>query len=130
MRKLPDKFFKKENYYLKGRIIKGEGEARTLGFPTANLKPHDNHIINNMKDGVHSCYVTLSTNTYKGMCYLDKKRRQIIEVHIFNFEGDLYNHNISITFKHHIRKPVNGISIEDIKELIHKDAILCLLSLD
>ena len=121
-----NKRLKEKKYSLKGRIIKGRGEARALGFPTANLRPYDDHIINDMIEGVYSCQVRFNASNYKGMCYLDRENRKIIEVHIFNFNKDIYNQDLSIVFKHYIRKPVKSLSLESMKQLIHNDAFLCL----
>ena len=59
------------------------------------------------------------------MCYYDISRSNILEAHIFDFNKDLYDQEISIYLKSFIRKSVKSISLEQVKLLIEQDIKSC-----
>lgn len=83
-----------------------------------------------MKEGVYSCLVFLDPKRYKGMCYYDIKRENILEVHIFDFDDNIYGRYITVQIERFIRKPQKYISFSHMKELIKNDAKHCLSLLD
>ncbi|MDR1644856.1 MAG: riboflavin biosynthesis protein RibF [Tannerellaceae bacterium] len=119
-------------YQLKGQIVHGNHIGRTLGFPTANIRIDEPKKIL-PPEGVYAVEVTLDDKTYKGMLYngrrptLDGDGGQMrIEVHIFDFAGDIYARPISVAFLRYIRADIRFRSLEELKEQLErdKDAIL------
>jgi riboflavin kinase/FMN adenylyltransferase len=95
-----------------GTVIKGELLATKLGFPTANINPH--HEILPPK-GIYAVRVILGRKTFPAICYIGGrptffKRKPnsladtpTIEVHIFNFNKNIYGKDIEIQFMQKIR---------------------------
>ncbi len=115
----------KDRDLIDGVVVRGKQEARQLGFPTANMQPFHGNNLKNVQDGVYRCKVFLGSDVYRGMCYRDQTRHDVIEAHIFGYEGSLYDKNITIMLETFIRAPVKDISFDEIKALIQKDARLC-----
>lgn len=94
-------------FYLSGRVVKGAGRGRLIGFPTANLEVDKSRII--PKNGVYASYVTRSGQRLKSITnigfnptFTDKKIKQV-ETFIFDFNDDLYGENLKVELVHKIR---------------------------
>ena len=106
-------------YSLRGTVIHGKGFGRTIGFPTANIKPNDAHKII-PKAGVYAVSVrALALDWTPAMLNIDT--HQIIEVHIPSFSGDLYGENMDIRFLRFIREEKQFDSAEALREQIKAD---------
>lgn len=97
-----------------------------MGFPTANIFVNDKHKMI-PADGVYAVRVLLENEQYKGMLnigfgptvqFSEKK----IEVHLFNFSGDIYNKKVKVEFIEKLRDEKNFGSVEKLKEQLIKDA--------
>lgn len=114
-------------YSIKGQIVNGYKVGRTLGFPTANIRPDEpNKIIPGI--GIYAVWVDLDDNKrYKGMLYIGNRPtfkgddEIVMEVHILGFTGDLYNKEITVTFVYHIRDDIKFNSPEALIEQLKKD---------
>ena len=111
-------------YGVEGQIIHGDQRGRTIGFPTANLHPH-NRVI--PRYGVYA-----TANLIKGVW-----RRSItnvgirptfagdtepsIESYIFDFDGDLYGDVLRVRFLHRIRDERKFSGIDELKMQIQRD---------
>ena len=66
-------------------------------------------------------------NIYNGMLNFGKRPTlkngddYTIEVHIFNYDGDLYNRNIEVFFLHFMRPEMQFASLDELKEQLRKD---------
>lgn len=96
-----------------GTVIRGIGWGRRLGFPTANIDPH-NEVI--PPAGVYAVRIFYYNNKFKGITYIGGKptflRKKIkskgqklknIEVYIFNFKKNIYGENLEVQFINKIR---------------------------
>ncbi len=108
------------NYFLKGRVVEGMKLGRRLGFPTANIKPDDNFKLI-PANGVYAVVVNIKRQTYNAVLSIGFNptvRKQpcdrSIEVHIFDFEQNIYNQEVEIVFRFRLR---NEIKFNDEKEL-------------
>jgi riboflavin kinase / FMN adenylyltransferase len=97
------------SYLLKGVVIEGRRLGRDLGFPTANILPVDNHKMI-PTDGVYAVYVNVEGARHEGMLNVGTRPtvnsnvdHRSIEVHIFDFEKDIYHKDISVNFVERIR---------------------------
>lgn len=110
-----------------GTIIHGDKRGRLLGFPTANLVAPDDLIV--PANGVYAVLITVDGITYKGVCNLGVKptfknpneSKPVIEVHIFDFEGNLYDKEVAVDWIAHIREERKFSSIDALKEQISLD---------
>lgn len=116
-------------FYIKNKVIEGQQLARTLGFNTANLLfPED---IIQIPNGVYAVEVKIDNNNYIGIANYGTKPtvtnddKKILEVHIVNFDENIYGKVIKVSFLDKIRDEKKFESLTQLKEQITKD-IECL----
>jgi len=115
-----------ESYYsLSGKVVKGNQMGRKLGFPTANVKVTD-EIKLIPADGVYAVNVVVEDTHYNGMMNIGFRPTvdgltHTIEVHIFDFEKDIYGGDIKISFIDRIRDEMKFDSIEALKNQLQID---------
>ncbi len=112
-------------YQLSGTVVKGNAIGRTIGFPTANLE------LGNAKkiipaDGVYSVWVTVDGTSYKGMMNIGKKptinnQARTLEVHLLEFEQDIYGEAICIEFVNKIRDEIKFTDILKLQQQLLLD---------
>jgi len=93
-------------YFLSGRVIRGEARGRILGFPTANLEPPPEKLI--PARGVYAVRVKWSEREFSGVMNVGEKptfggHRLQLEVHLFDFKGDLYGETLRVEFVEFLR---------------------------
>ena len=113
------------NYTLQGRVIEGQQIGRTIGFPTANLMVLDESKLI-PKDGVYAVYVEVTGQSFKGMMNIGNNpsltfKKHSIEVHIFDFDSDIYNEQIEVRFIKHIREEICFENLNDLKIQLEQD---------
>jgi riboflavin kinase / FMN adenylyltransferase len=119
-------------YTLHGTVIEGQRVGRKLGFPTANIEASDPHkLIPGY--GVYAVEVLLSGKKYGGMLNIGSRPtfnknadNRSIEVHIFDFSGDIYNKEITLIFAGKIREEQKFSGVEALREQLRKDKIAAL----
>jgi riboflavin kinase / FMN adenylyltransferase len=111
-------------YGVEGQIIHGFERGRTIGFPTANLKPH-NRVI--PKFGVYATATLIEglwrrsiTNVGVRPTFEDD-RQPSIESYVFDFDGDLYGDVLRVRFLHRIRDERKFSGIDELRAQIEKD---------
>lgn len=116
-------------YFLTGKVIKGKGRGKLLGFPTANLLVPEEKLI--PARGVYAVWAYVSAQKYKGALNIGfnptfGERELSIEVHLLNFNSskDLYGESLHIEFIKYIRPEKKFASIEELKNQIEKDCQL------
>lgn len=91
-----------------GKVVGGKKIGREIGFPTANLEVNKEFRLIETP-GVYATYIDFDGKSYKSMTYIGTKptinndRVESIEVHVFDFEGDLYDKTVKIRFVKRIR---------------------------
>ena len=107
------------NYILKGTVIEGKKIGGKIGFPTANILPDSNKLI--PANGAYAVEVNTEFGCFPGMLNIginptidSTNRKTSIEVHIINFDKDIYNKNISISFKKRLRDEMRFENIEQL----------------
>ena len=106
-------------YRIKGHIVSGYKVGRKLGFPTANIQVDEPYKII-PGTGVYAVWVYWEDKRYKGMLHignrptLENGDHITLEVHILDFDEDIYNNEITVSFIHHIRENVKFNSIEEL----------------
>jgi len=112
-------------YSLSGEVVKGNQVGRTLGFPTANVYLSDtNKLI--PCDGVYSAFAYVDNTKYKCVVSIGNRptfndSKKSIEVHILDFNQDLYNQNLKIEFVDFIRGQRKFEVINDLVNQIKSD---------
>ena len=114
-------------YRTVGIVVDGEKRGRLLGFPTANVLPENNTVL--PANGVYAVHFTVSGRVYDGVCNVGVKptfhdssdMQAIIEVHVLDFDGDLYGKEAAVDWVGHIRDEKKFSSIELLIEQISKD---------
>lgn len=111
-------------YGVEGVIIRGNRRGHTIGFPTANLKPH-NRVI--PKFGVYAT-ATLVDGTWRRSITnigvrptFEQDADPSIETYIFDFDEELYGDVLRVRFLHRIRDERKFNGIDELKAQIEKD---------
>lgn len=115
------------SYSMSGTIIEGRKIGRSIGFPTANIIPDNQHKLI-PGDGVYAVEVKLNEKDYTGMLSIgsnptvnsDSTLRSI-EVHILNFNKDIYGRNISVTFRKKLRDEKKFDNLEKLTQQMELD---------
>lgn len=112
-------------YFLSGIVIKGSGVGKKIGFPTANLKIDCLKIL---PHGVYAVNVSLDGKKYMGVANIGRRptlktlnNKIICEVHILNFNKNIYGKKINVFFVEKIRDEKKFVSIDDLIKQIKKD---------
>ncbi|MBF25085.1 MAG: riboflavin biosynthesis protein RibF [Flavobacteriales bacterium] len=117
-------------FHISGIVSKGKGLGRTLGFPTANIKIHNQNKIL-PKQGVYAVSIFYNNHKYNGMLNIgtnptfDNKTLSI-EVNIFEFNQNIYGESITIEFVSRIRSEKKFKSVDDLKYQLSIDKIASL----
>lgn len=112
-------------YLLNGIVTHGDERGRTIGYPTANLKPeHENKVI--PKNGVYAVKVRVNGEWFGGMMNIGVRPtfddpERTIEVNIFNFDREIYGDTIQIRFVDRIRDEVKFDGVEALKTQLARD---------
>ena len=111
-------------YGVEGQIVRGDQRGRTIGFPTANLKPR-NRVIPSY--GVYATANLIDGKWRRSITNVgirptfDGDKEPSIESYIFDFDGDLYGDVLRVRFLHRIRDERKFNGIEELKTQIQKD---------
>ena len=113
------------NWTIIGKVEKGRKVGKKIGFPTCNIDIQDYVLA---KPGVYAVKVSKKNNTkyIKGIANLGyrptfNQKKILLEVHLFNFSGNLYNKLLSVEFLKFIRKEKKFKSVNQLKSQIKKD---------
>ena len=113
------------SYFLSGTVVKGKQLGRTIGFPTANIELDEDYKLV-PKNGVYIVCAKIEDQLVNGMMNIGfnptvEGKNKTIEVHLFDFNSDLYNHKIKISIKYPIRSEQKFESIAVLKQQLIKD---------
>ncbi len=112
-------------YSLAGNVIAGQQLGRSLGFPTANIQLIDSYKLV-PGDGVYAVEVMHKAHLYHGMLNIGYRPTvdgvsKVMEVHIFNFNEDIYNQEIRIFFVKKIRNEKKFSGVDELKLQLMRD---------
>ena len=110
---------------IEGNVQKGRQVGKKIGFPTCNIDIKDYVLA---KPGVYAVKVLRKNNSkyIKGIANLGyrptfNQKKILLEVHLFNFSGNLYNKYLSVEFLKFIRKEKKFKNVNQLKAQITKD---------
>jgi riboflavin kinase/FMN adenylyltransferase len=112
-----------QHYSVEGPVVEGRKLARQLGFPTANVATGEVQL---PPDGVWQVEARCEGAIYQGVANLGLRptvdgTSRALEVHLFDFSGDLYGRTLEVTFATYLRGERKFESIEALKEQIGID---------
>ncbi|MDL2243809.1 riboflavin biosynthesis protein RibF [Bacteroidales bacterium OttesenSCG-928-J19] len=114
------------NYTLEGIVQQGNQIGRNIGFPTANIRLSEpDKLI--PQEGVYAVLVHWNGETYPGMLYIGQRPtvssfgEKRIEVHLLNFNQDLYNESLQVEFVDFIRPGMRFSDLEHLQTQLKKD---------
>lgn len=114
--------------WIEGEVIAGERRGRTLGFPTANLRIDPGIVV--PANGVYSVEVKIDGSIFPGVANIGTKptfhnesSSRNVEVHLLDFDRDLYGKTIKIFFTNRLREEKRFSSIEELVRQIELDIV-------
>jgi riboflavin kinase/FMN adenylyltransferase len=113
-------------YGVEGVVIRGNRRGHTIGFPTANLKPH-NRVI--PRYGVYATACLIDGHWRKSITNIgvrptfETEVEPSIESYIFDFDDDLYGDVLRVRFLHRIRDERKFNGIGELKAQIERDTV-------
>ncbi|MBP6040864.1 MAG: bifunctional riboflavin kinase/FAD synthetase [Flavobacterium sp.] len=112
-------------YFLSGTVVKGKQLGRTIGFPTANILLEEDYKLV-PQNGVYIVRVEIDGKTIFGMMNIGfnptvQGKEKTIEVHLFDFDSDIYNCKIQVSIVQRIRSEKKFESVELLKQQLNKD---------
>ncbi len=117
------------DYFIEGTVIPGFKLGKSIGFPTANVAINDVRKLL-PSAGVYAVTVNIenSSEQLKAMLYIGARptfvnmsEAKSIEVHIFNFDEDIYKKKIKVNFKQFIRGEQKFESPSKLASQLNKD---------
>lgn len=101
-----------------GTVVTGRGVGAELGFPTANLDPH-NEV--RPPSGIYAAEVIIDGQSRIGAAFLGEPAAEIVEVYLLDFQGDLYGRELEVFFRKRLRDVRQFPSKEDLRAQIARD---------
>ena len=115
------------NFEVRGVVVQGDQRGRTIGFPTANIEVPRAICI--PADGVYAGVLTRANNA-KHVCAINLGRRptfyehadhSMLEAHLLDFSGDLYDEKVKVLFTHFLRGERKFENIDALKMQLKHD---------
>ena len=110
-------------YTFSGKVVGGQKLGRTIGVPTANLWiPKQKLPIS----GVYAVQCLLDEESHMGIANMGVRptvngTKPVLEVHLFDFDKDIYSKRLKVEFKHKIRNEKKFKDLNLLKSQIQKD---------
>ena len=111
-------------FFLKGTVVAGRGVGRSLGVPTANLKPELPAVT--LGEGVYGGYAVVADARYRAAISIGAASTfnvsvPSIEPHLLDFDGDLYGQELCISFLEYLRPMKTFTSVGELRNAIDAD---------
>jgi riboflavin kinase/FMN adenylyltransferase len=112
-------------YQISGVVVEGEKNGRKIGFPTANIDIGDHQKIL-PQNGVYAVKCTLNEKTHNAMLNIGIRptvngTKLSVEVHVFNFEANIYGQFLNIQFVKRLRDEIKFLSLNTLKDQLKID---------
>ena len=113
------------NWSIEGTVQKGRQEGKKIGFPTCNIDIKD-YVVPMLGVYAVKVYKKNSKKPLKAIANLGyrptfNQKKILLEVHIFNFSGNLYDKYLSVEFIKFIRKEKKFRNVDQLKKQIKND---------
>ena len=117
------------NYIISGKVIKGDGYGKKIGYPTINI---DRRNFLSLKEkpifGVYAGEVELGNKKYRAGIIigpLDKKSKPKVEAHLLDYKGNAYGKKATLFLKKFIREFKHFKTEKELVQQIEKDLKKC-----
>lgn len=112
------------HYAIYGAVERGLGLGRRLGYPTANVAYNMRKLL--PPEGVYACWAQVDNEEKFGMMFIGKnhfnpQKRITVEANLFDFDRDIYDHEIIVYPNHFIRENRKYDSTDELVEQIKND---------
>ena len=111
-------------YAVLGKVVPGQKMGHMVGFPTANI---DAAGLQLPPDGVYAVRVRIGDKAFNGIANLgirptvSQDSKRVLEVHLFEFEGDLYGMDVEVGFLRFVRGEKKFDSVDNLRAQISRD---------
>jgi riboflavin kinase/FMN adenylyltransferase len=117
------------HYAIYGKVVRGMGLGKKLGFPTANVDYNEMKLL--PPDGIYGCWAKVGQEDLNGMMFIGKNYFRAdggksVEANLFEFDRDIYDEGIFVYPTHFIRENRKFNSTEELKAQMKKDKELVL----
>lgn len=113
-------------YSVEGIVVRGDSIGRTIGFPTANLAPiAPNQIL--PRHAAYAVSVLAGSKRHAAMLYIGNRptfrdlTQQRVEVHLLDFDGDLYGQHLRVEFIDLLRTEQHFATIDELRRQLERD---------
>ncbi|HSJ38426.1 MAG TPA: bifunctional riboflavin kinase/FAD synthetase [Planococcus sp. (in: firmicutes)] len=114
-------------FKVSGTVVNGDKRGRTIGFPTANVEPDLGTFVPGR--GVYAVRIHVQDKIHEGVCNVGYKptfndpdhEKLVVEVHIFDFDKDIYGERVTVDWYKRIRDEQKFSGIDELKAQIAKD---------
>ncbi|WP_158583015.1 riboflavin kinase [Lysinibacillus yapensis] len=109
-----------------GIVVQGKQLGRTIGFPTANIKPNR---LFNLPKGVYGVFVNHRENRYTGVMNVgerpsfDDGNHLTYEVHVLDFNDNLYGEELTVEIAFFVRNEQKFSSLPNLIKQLNKDVL-------
>jgi riboflavin kinase/FMN adenylyltransferase len=112
------------NYFFTGKIVKGHGIGKTMGYPTINLAVPSGKLL--PKEGVYAATAHFNGHIYHGMTYIGRRltfddHTLTVEINLFDFDDKVKSDTAKLELHEFIRKPEKFDSADELVETIKLD---------
>ncbi len=113
-------------FHLVGPVVHGDARGRVLGFDTANISLNARRAL--PADGVYATIARVNDQTYKSVTNIGLRptfqgKDRLVEVHLLDFKGDLYQKEVKVEFVDRLRGEKRFSSPDELKAQIAKDVV-------
>lgn len=110
-------------YLARGTVTRGQQRGRTIGYPTANVRVDP---LKALPLGVFAVTVAVAGRSLRGMANVGSRpsfeeEPPALEVHLFDFTGDLYDEELTVTFHSFLRSQRKFSGLEELKSQLDLD---------
>lgn len=117
------------SYLVSGRVIGGQQLGRRIGYPTANIEVNESFKLI-PPDGVYACTIRVEGKLFGGMLNIGYRPtvnhnvdHRSLEVHIFDFNHDIYSEEVQVDFIGRIRDEMKFEGVEKLIDQLNQDEI-------
>jgi riboflavin kinase/FMN adenylyltransferase len=110
------------NYVISGKVVRGDGYGRKLGFPTVNLEVTQGNPVE-IDAGVYAGEAILENKKYRAGIVISPEGK--VEAHLIGYEGDAYGKIVMLEINKFLREYKTFETEEELINQIKKDISLC-----
>ena len=112
-------------YFMMGNVVKGQQIGKSIGIPTANIRLQR---YRSALSGIFAVCVDLGSEEFSGTAYVGTRptlqgKEPLLEVHLFDFDRNLYGSHLRVRFLKKFREDRSFGSFDDLRVQMERDLI-------